>query len=116
MSASAMEVSIGAVDGVSVVGLRGDIDGNTAPNAQAQVLPLIQPGCKLVLDMAKVSYMSSAGLRMMLLIFRQVSGRGGKIVLSGLSEEIKDTMALTGFLDFFVTADTVDKAVAEIRD
>jgi anti-sigma B factor antagonist len=106
-----MQIDIGTTEGVSVVGIEGELDGNTAPVAQAQVLPLIQPGCKLVLDMTRVAYMSSAGLRMMLLIFRQVAGKGGKIVLAGLSEEIKDTMSLTGFLDFFTTADTVDAAL-----
>jgi anti-sigma B factor antagonist len=110
-----VEINVGATDGVSVVALQGDLDGNTAPAAQARVIPLIKPGCKIVLDMSKVDYMSSAGLRMMLLIFRQVSGQHGKVVLTGLSEEIKDTMSLTGFLDFFTTADTMDAALAEAK-
>ncbi len=110
-----METTVGTVDGVSVVKLEGDLDGNTAPTAQARIVPLIQPGCKIVLDMTGVSYMSSAGLRVMLLVFRQVKARGGAIALSGLSEEVKDTMSLTGFLDFFSTYDTVEAATAEVR-
>ncbi len=110
-----MEIDVGAIEEVSVVSLRGDLDGNTAPAAQARILPLIKPGCKIVLDMSKVGYMSSAGLRMMLLIFRQVGGQRGKVVLTGLSEEIRDTMSLTGFLDFFTTADTLDTALAEAK-
>ncbi len=110
-----MEIDIVTVDGVPVVGLRGDLDGNTVPAAQAKILPLIQEGSSFVLDMSQVPYMSSAGLRMMLLIFRQVSGHGGKVVLACLSDEIKDTMSLTGFLDFFTTADSVDAAVAEVK-
>jgi anti-sigma B factor antagonist len=110
-----MQIDVGAIEGISVIGLQGDLDGNTAPAAQARVLPLIQPGCRLVLDMTRVPYMSSAGLRMMLLVFRQVAGKGGRIVLAGLSEEIKDTMSLTGFLDFFTTADTVDAALTAAR-
>jgi anti-sigma B factor antagonist len=110
-----MEINVAATEGVSVVELQGDLDGSTAPAAQARVLPLIVPGCRIVLNMSKVSYMSSAGLRMMLLIFRQVGGQRGKVVLTGLSEEIRDTMSLTGFLDFFTTADTMDEALAEAK-
>ncbi len=109
-----MKIDVNSVGGVSVVAVEGTIDGSTAPAAQEQILPLVTPGCRLVLDMARVDFMSSAGLRMMLLLFRRVSGTNGRIVLSGLSEEIKDTMSLTGFLDFFTTCDTVDAGLAAL--
>ena len=59
--------------------------------------------------------MSSAGLRMMLLIYRQVIGGGGRVVLVGLSEDIKDTMSVTGFLDFFTMHDHVDAGAGGTR-
>lgn len=111
-----MNISVKDVGGVSVVGVEGTIDGNTAPQAQEQILPLIGGGCKLLLDMSLVEFMSSAGLRMMLLLFRRVTGEGGRIVLSGLSEEIKDTMSLTGFLDFFATSDNVDSGLTALAN
>jgi anti-sigma B factor antagonist len=103
-----MDVQITNVDDVTVVALAGELDGKTAPVAQAKVLPLAQSGCKLLVDMSKVPYMSSAGLRMMLLIYRQVSASDGQSVLVGLSEEIKDTMEVTGFLDYFEVRDTYE--------
>jgi anti-sigma B factor antagonist len=99
----------------AVVALDGTIDGSSVGDAQAKILPQIAPGCRLVLDMANLEYMSSAGLRMLLLIFRQVTGQGGKVALAGLSEEIRDTMSLTGFLDFFTTTETVEEALAAVR-
>ncbi len=110
-----MDITSQLIGAVSVVAIQGDIDGNTAPVAQGQILPLIAADCKLLLDMSKVGFMSSAGLRMMLLIFRQVSGAGGEIVLAGLSEEIKDTMSLTGFLDFFTTCDTLETGLQTLN-
>ena len=50
--------------------------------------------------MSGVEYMSSAGLRMLLSMYRQISRQNGGIVLVGLAEEIKDTMSVTGFLNF----------------
>lgn len=106
-----MNIDVKAAGGVSVVAVQGSIDGNTAPQAQEEILPLIQKDCKLLLDMSTVEYMSSAGLRMMLLLYRKVSSVGGRIVLSGVSEDIKDTMELTGFLDFFTTTDTAESGL-----
>ncbi len=93
---------------VSVVKLVGEIDAGSAALVQQKVLPLSLPGCKVILDLSKVAYMSSAGLRMLLSVYRQISGNQGKIVLVGLSEELTDTMSMTGFLGFFTVQDTLD--------
>jgi anti-sigma B factor antagonist len=106
-----MEINLKSVGRVTVVEMAGDIDSNTAPQAQERILPLAQSGSKLLLDMSAVGYMSSAGLRMLLSTYRQVSRQNGTIVLVGLAEEIKDTMAVTGFLNFFTIRDTVDEGL-----
>jgi anti-sigma B factor antagonist len=110
-----MDIAVASSDGMSVVTIVGSIDGATAPQAQERTLPLIDSGCRLALDMSGVDFMSSAGLRMMLVLFRRVSGVGGRIVLTGLSEEIKDTMALTGFLDFFTTCDSLEAGLQALK-
>lgn len=61
-----MNINIKALDSVKVVELIGDIDTKTAPSITEQVLVLVQPGSKLLIDMNQVDYMSSAGLRMLL--------------------------------------------------
>lgn len=106
-----MDVQITNIDDVTVIAIEGELDGKTAPVAQGEVLPMVQPGCKLLIDMSKVPYMSSAGLRMMLLIYRQVSGNDGQSILVGLSEEIRDTMEVTGFLDYFETRETYEEGL-----
>jgi anti-sigma B factor antagonist len=45
---------------------------------------------------------------MLLSVYRQISGNKGRIVLVGLSEELKDTMSMTGFLDFFTVHDLLE--------
>jgi anti-sigma B factor antagonist len=99
---------------ISIVQIEGDLDGNTAPVAQEQIVPLAEPGCKVVLDMSQVAYMSSAGLRLLLLTYRTISGKGGDVVLVGLSSDLADTMQLTGFLDFFKHYDTLDAGIAAL--
>ena len=110
-----MDVQITTVNDVTVVAIEGELDGKTAPVAQNEVLPLAQPGCKLLIDMSKVPYMSSAGLRMMLLVYRQVTANDGQSVLVGLSEEIEDTMEVTGFLDYFETRDSYEAGLEALN-
>lgn len=105
----------GAVTSVTLIELVGDVDGNTAPGVQADVLAAAEPGVKMILNMAQVGYMSSAGLRVLLSVYRQVSAQDGQVVLVGLAEEIRDTMSITGFLDFFTTTDTLDEAFAALN-
>ncbi len=109
-----MEINLKNHEAVMVAELMGDIDAKTAPEVRDKVLPLIVPGSKILLDLTKVPYLSSAGLRVLLLLYRQVSSKDGKIVLVGLSEEITDIMAITGFLDFFITSDTIEAGLVAI--
>ena len=109
-----MDINVKSQPEATVVKLVGDIDGSTAPAAQQAIMPLIQPGCKIVLDMTEVPFMSSAGLRMLLVVYRQ-SAASGHVVLVGLSDEIKETMEMTGFLEFFQLADTIDEGIAAVN-
>ena len=109
-----MEVTVTTADDVTTVALDGDLDGSSAPQTQQQIAPLAQPNARILVDMSKVPYMSSAGIRMLLATYRQVTGNGGKIVLVGLAEEVKDTMQVTGFLNFFTAVDTTEQGRAAL--
>jgi anti-sigma B factor antagonist len=100
-----MEIDIEHVNEVAVVGLFGRFDSNTAHKVQQTTLPLAKAGHKILLDMTNVNYMSSAGLRTLLTLYRTVREQHGAIALAGLNEELTDVMSITGFIDFFNKAD-----------
>jgi len=109
------EVSVSELPQVTLIEMVGDVDANTAPLVQQQVLPVAQPKSKILMDMTKVPYMSSAGLRVLLSLYRQVASKDGRLILVGLSEEIRDTMSITGFLDFFIIYDTFDLGLEALK-
>ncbi len=109
-----MNISVTKAQQATVVALEGDLDASTSAEAQAQILPLAESGAKIALDMTKVPYMSSAGLRMLLATYRAIAGKGGQVVLVGLSSDLQDTMSLTGFLEFFTHCDTLDAGLAAL--
>ena len=110
-----MDINIKTVEDVKVVEIIGDVDANTAPTVEQQVVPLAEPGSKILMDMTQVPYMSSAGLRILLSMYRQTEAKKGKLVLVGLSEELQDTMSVTGFLGFFTTCETFDRGLEAVK-
>ena len=108
-----MEINIKEV---MLVQLIGDLNDDTTPQVQEQVSPLAKRGSNILLDMTKVPYMSSAGIRMLLWLYRQApSFKDRKIVLVGLSEELKDTISGTGLLDFFSPCETLELGLKTLR-
>lgn len=110
-----MDININQLDDITIVELEGSFDSNAAYETQDQILSAVGTNNKMLLDMSKVTYMSSAGLRILLLIYRRISSNIGHVVITGLSEELRDIMSITGFLDFFTTYDNRDAGVKSLR-
>lgn len=110
-----MDITTKTIEDVTVFEIVGDIDGKTAPQVFETVKAESPARGKILLDMSQAPYMSSAGLRVMLSIYRYVSGGHGSLVLTGLNEEIKDTMDMTGFLSQFTTCNTVAEGIQALQ-
>ena len=76
----------------------GRIDTITAPEFEAKLGELISGTSELVLDMAKVDYISSAGLRVMLKV-QKVMFHQGKMTLVNVNETVMEVFEITGFAD-----------------
>ncbi|MCJ8279517.1 MAG: STAS domain-containing protein [Rivularia sp. ALOHA_DT_140] len=108
-----MTINLKQVAGVSIIEIVDkNVDSRTVPSIQHEIIPLIESNSKFIIDLSRVSYMSSGGLRMLLSSYRKVTANNGKLILVGLSEEIKDTMSITGFLDFFNHSENTTTALA----
>ena len=92
----------------------GDIDGKTAPEFHDAVVKLVLPQARIVLNMEQVAFMSSAGLRTMLLIYREAKSKNAKVVLTGVNNDIRGSMSATGFLAFFVVVNSVQDAILRV--
>ena len=110
-----MEFEIEQVDDIAIITMRGELDNRTAASVQENILPLVKPHKKLLVNMSGVTYVSSAGLRTMLLLYREVDGQNGRIILSSLPEMVYDTMFITGFMDFFVATGSDEEGLEALR-
>lgn len=111
MDAAIMDLYIEQINQVTTVEIVGELDSTTAPEAQAKILPLAEKGSKIILDMSNVTYMSSAGLRTLLVLYRRANENISRIVLAGVTEEVREIMSLTGFLDHFQIAENRNEAL-----
>ncbi len=79
----------------------GAVDSNTAPELQEALLRATEDSSGAVeLDLAKVSCMSSAGLRALLLAAKALQKRGERLTLLNVPPQILNVLNLTGFTTF----------------
>ncbi|MFI7011966.1 STAS domain-containing protein [Streptomyces sp. NPDC050145] len=103
-----IKVTSRAEGDIAVVVLEGEINSTTSGGLQAQLLPFVRPEREVLIDLTRISYISSAGLRTLLIVHRRAQQVETGITLVGLSEEVRFVMNATGFLDFFRIGDDVD--------
>ena len=96
---------------VTVITFDGSLDSNTTPSVRTDLERLIPDAGTAVLDLEKMTYLSSAGLRVLLLVHRRAQQSGTRIVLTKLSPDVREVMNATGFLNFFEVADSEDAEV-----
>lgn len=106
-----MNVNIKTDGNIVIISIEGSIDSKTAGDLQSQIMEKVSETNNVLLDLTKVDYVSSAGLRVLLMIYRQIKSKNGKVILVGVSEEIRDVMSMTGFINFFEIADNIDNGL-----
>ena len=79
--------------------VEGSIDTVTAPQLEAE---LETDGVtELTIDVSKVPYVSSAGLRVFLAAYKVMSAKGGSMKLAGAQPAVMDVLRITGFAAVF---------------
>ena len=98
-----MNIDIKEEKNRKVVGIIGNLDGNTSEEARDKILAAVEDGTNLTLDMQECPYVSSAGLRTILTIGKSIKLVGGEMDIINLSDEVRDVMDMTGFSTIFKT-------------
>ena len=70
-------------------------------NYQQVQSEILEKGSDVIIDMTTCNYVSSTGLRVLLYSKKVAAAKGLKICLTGISDEVKDIMNVTGFINFF---------------
>ncbi|HEY0722464.1 MAG TPA: STAS domain-containing protein [Pyrinomonadaceae bacterium] len=113
-----MESTIQTCANVVIIQVEGRIDHSTAPAFGSVLLPHVE-GCagdekKLLVDLSKVNYMSSAGLRVLMIAAKGCRKQEGKVVLAGLQPSVREVFKIGRFDMVLETYPTVRDALSAI--
>ena len=106
-----MELDIQKKNDIIIIRPKGSIDSKTTGNMQNRIMENISESTKVAMVFSDVNFVSSAGLRLLLMMYRQVKSKNGTVVLVDVSEEIQEVMEMTGFIKFFDFSDHIDNAI-----
>jgi anti-sigma B factor antagonist len=93
-----MKLETQTTGAVSVVHCDGKLDTNTSIEAQEYLDKLIEGGAsKILIDLGKVDFVSSAGLRILLASAKRLGGSGGSLRVCSLNETVGEVFEISGF-------------------
>lgn len=98
-------------DGLSIITLEGFVDAHTAPQFESAVQTEMDAGrTRIIVDCAKLNYISSAGLGVFMSFIEELREVGGDIKICGLAPKVKHTFEILGFQDIFDMLDDLPTA------
>jgi anti-anti-sigma factor len=112
---AAMNFSSEMRDGVLVVCVDGAVDHASAGEFERSLLPLLggaAPGSRVVLDLGGVDYMSSVGLRVLMLAAKQGRSSSLAISVAGLQPALREIFQISRFDKLYAVHDSVQSALA----
>lgn len=80
----------------------GRLDTAAAVAVAEDVKPLLEAsGKEIILDCAKLDYISSSGLRIFLSIRKEAAAHNGKVIVRSINNDIRQVFMMTGFISLF---------------
>ena len=110
-----MEIQIQESGKAWVVSVAGKLDAVSAGDYEKAVSQLIADGktC-LVVDFVNLSYISSAGLRVLLSTAKQLKPKGGAVVFASLQDNVREVFEMTGFSSILGIHPSLEAALAAL--
>ncbi len=94
-----LNISKKSDNGIVTMALEGRLDTTTAPQLEAELKEALSDATGICFDFEKLEYISSAGLRVLLAVHKQMKAKGG-MELCHVNEAIMEVFDVTGFTDF----------------
>ncbi|GAA5237051.1 STAS domain-containing protein [Verticiella sediminum] len=94
---------------------QGQLNSVNSAEAEAELLAHVNGGAhKLALDFGKLDYISSAGLRVVLVLAKRLKQAEGKLVIFGMQPHVREVFDISGFLAILNVVDTREQALAQL--
>ena len=103
-------------DGIMELTISGRLDAVSAVEADKDFNSIVDDGHeKLLINLTTLDYISSAGLRVLLVVAKRIQQSKGKVVLCSLSENVNEVFEISGFSSIFNIFATSEEAVTFLQ-
>jgi anti-anti-sigma factor len=111
-----MELNSGQFEGVKVVSIEGSVDAMTAGQVQGYFDDLLEKGeRRIILDLSKVDFMSSAGLRVIMTVSKNLRQEGGELRLAAAQPSVEKMLKISGFTTILKSFSSLDAALESFQ-
>lgn len=110
-----MTMTIESQGDLAVVVLTGRLDSTNAADTEAKILSQIESGRpRIVVDAAGLDYLSSAGLRVFLVVAKRVKAAGGALALHSLTDHVREVFEISGFVNVLTVCASREDALGRV--
>lgn len=100
---------------VLIVQPEGQIHSANAAAIETDLMGHVDKGArKVLIDMSRLEFISSAGLRVLLVLAKRLKQESGKLVLCRLNPQVREVFEISGFLAILTATDTRDEGLAKL--
>ena len=108
-------ISIEKLEDVIVFSIKGHFDASLADVANDEVQAIVTgPLLKVIFDLSELTYISSAGLRVLLFTAKKMKARGGEVALCSVGPVVQRVLDISGFTKVFPTHESRAAAIAAV--
>jgi len=93
----------------------GRIDNDTSADFQTKLLAALTPGAAVLVDFSRVEYISSAGLRALMMGSKQAKATKGRLAVAALGPVVKEIFEISRFSLVVEVFDTAEHGLAGLR-
>jgi len=100
---------------ITIITINGRLDGATAPVAEETIEKILKGDCsRMLFDFSELDYLSSVGLRILLMAAKELKQKEGKMVLCSLADYVKEIFEISGFDSLIPISDTVELGIKRL--
>jgi len=110
-----LDIKVKEENGVVIIRLVGNLDTNTAPDAETEINHWLEKDSKkMVINLQESKYVSSAGLRVFLATAKKMTAAGGAVKFCNPNEVVKEILDISGFSTILDIKATEEEAINEL--
>jgi anti-anti-sigma factor len=100
---------------MKIISIEGKMDAISAPEFEDKMGEWLEQGeTSFIINLGEVNYMSSAGLRSILIVAKKLKENDGKLIFVNLREEVQKIFRISGFSSMIPTYESLEVALEHI--